>query len=114
VRVLNRALDDLERLLQPRQARYPIILDVGCGQGMSLLELPKRFGADKLIAVDVDAHSIDAAKEKAKHCEVPVQWHCANASVLRWPMPLLTWCFAISRSITWLIKNRCSGVFPRA
>jgi ubiquinone/menaquinone biosynthesis C-methylase UbiE len=82
VNVLNRALDDLERLLQPRQERYPVVLDVGCGHGQSLLELPKRFGAREVIAVDADMNAIGKAKETAKHCAVPVQWHCADASML--------------------------------
>lgn len=82
VSVLNRALDDLLKLLGPRPARFAVILDVGCGQGISLLELAKRFGPEKIIAVDPDAPSIEAAKKTTKDCAVPVQWHCVNAAAL--------------------------------
>ena len=82
VSVLNRAFDDLERMLKPRQASYPVVLDVGCGQGRSLLELAKRFGPEKIIAVDADAPSIEIAKKTTQACAVPVEWHCAKASAL--------------------------------
>jgi ubiquinone/menaquinone biosynthesis C-methylase UbiE len=85
VSVLNRALDDLLRLHRSRTPRYPVVLDIGCGQGTSLLELPKRFGAQRLIAVDADAPSIEKAKATAKNCAVPVEWHCANSAAL--PVP---------------------------
>ena len=81
VSVLNRALDDLLRLFKPRRS-YPVILDIGVGQGTSLLELPKRFGAEKMIAVDADAPSIEKAKIRAKNCAVPVEWHCTPAAAL--------------------------------
>lgn len=82
VSVLNRALDDLIRMLPPIQARFPVILDIGCGQGVSLLELAKRFGADNMIAVDPDEPSIEAAKQRTKDLAVPVRWICADASAL--------------------------------
>ena len=81
VSVLNRALDDLLRLFKPK-ARYPVVLDIGCGQGTSMLELPKRFGAEKMIGVDVHEPSIETAKKRAKDCAVPVELHCAGASTL--------------------------------
>jgi tRNA G46 methylase TrmB len=54
VHVLKRALNDLERMLRPRAARYPVILDIGCGHGKSLLELSSRFAPDRLITADAD------------------------------------------------------------
>ena len=85
VSVLNRALDDLLRMLPPIAARFPVILDVGCGQGVSLLELAKRFGPEKMIAVDPDAPSIEAARTRTKDCPVPIEWLCVDAAAL--PIP---------------------------
>jgi SAM-dependent methyltransferase len=44
--VLCRALDDLQRLMPAGVARYPRILDVGCGYGLSFAELARRFSPD--------------------------------------------------------------------
>jgi ubiquinone/menaquinone biosynthesis C-methylase UbiE len=52
--VLERALDDLERLIKNRRPSYPVILDVGCGRGRSFRLLHERFGAKRLIGVDID------------------------------------------------------------
>jgi len=43
LRVLCRALEDVQRLMPAGITRYPRILDVGCGYGHSFAELARRF-----------------------------------------------------------------------
>jgi ubiquinone/menaquinone biosynthesis C-methylase UbiE len=80
--VLNQALDDLEAILSPCAKAYPVILDLGSGQGKSLLELSKRFSPEKLIAVDVDPESQHRAANAIAQCSTPIEWHNANAHQL--------------------------------
>ncbi len=82
VHVLQRALNDLERLLQPRAASYPVILDVGCGQGKSLIELSRRFAPQQIIAVDADPDARQRAALSIAQCSVPVTFHHSNAAQL--------------------------------
>jgi SAM-dependent methyltransferase len=82
VHVLNRALNDLERMLRPRAARYPAILDVGSGHGLSLLELAKRFAPERLIVADPDPAGPQRAADAIARCPVAVEWHSANAADL--------------------------------
>jgi SAM-dependent methyltransferase len=82
VHVLKRALNDLERMLRPRAARYPVILDIGCGHGKSLLELSRRFAPERLITADADPSAPQRAAESIAHCPTPVEWHSANAAEL--------------------------------
>ncbi len=82
VHVLKRALNDLERLLQPRAERYPVILDIGSGYGKSLSELAARFAPERLITVDADPAARLRAAEAIARSRVPVEWHSANAADL--------------------------------
>jgi ubiquinone/menaquinone biosynthesis C-methylase UbiE len=82
VHVLRRALNDLERLLQPRATRYPVILDIGSGFGKSLRELATRFKPERLITVDADPAARERAAAAIARCRVPVEWHAANAADL--------------------------------
>lgn len=66
VHVLDRALDDLERLIPDRQISYPVVADVGCGFGRSLKKLDERFSPQRIIAIDIDPEMIElSAKENA-------------------------------------------------
>lgn len=74
VHVLDRALDDLTRLLPQRRADYPVVMDVGCGCGRSLQKLQARFKPQRLVGVDIDDRMLAAsahriAKEKV-HAEL--------------------------------------------
>src|ERR1700722_3573529 len=52
--VLERALNDLESLIENRRASYPVIVDVGCGYGRSFEMLHDRFRPRRMIRNDVD------------------------------------------------------------
>ncbi|MGH8616909.1 MAG: methyltransferase domain-containing protein [Burkholderiales bacterium] len=82
VHVLKRALNDLERMLQPRAPRYPDVLDIGSGHGASLLELAARFAPRRLISVDADPAARQRAAAAIARCAVPVECHAANAADL--------------------------------
>jgi SAM-dependent methyltransferase len=51
-RVLTVALDDLRRMMDRPDARYPVVLDVGCGHGRSIPLLMDAFRPGQLIGVD--------------------------------------------------------------
>lgn len=82
VHVLQRAMNDLESLLKPRQTNYPVILDVGCGSGKSLIELSCRFNPEQLIAVDADPRARERVANSMKQCAVAVEFHQSNAAML--------------------------------
>jgi len=53
-RVLDVAMDDLDRLIENRAASYPVIVDVGCGAGQSLRRLRERFAPELIVGIDID------------------------------------------------------------
>ena len=64
-RVVNVALDDLQRMMPP-DAVYPVVLDAGCGQGKALAALAARFKPRRIIGMDVDPEALDAARAEAR------------------------------------------------
>lgn len=71
-RVLDVALDDLDRLLANRADSYPVIVDVGCGAGQSFKRLQRRFAPDLLIGVDIDEDMLALAATEARAIDAPV------------------------------------------
>jgi len=57
VHVLERALQDLERLMPATAATgrrsFEVVADVGCGYGRSLPKLHQRFAPTRLIGMDI-------------------------------------------------------------
>jgi ubiquinone/menaquinone biosynthesis C-methylase UbiE len=82
VHVLERALNDLERLISPRAPSYPVILDVGCGWGRSFRLLQDRFSPRRMIGIDADSEMLAAAKAEADRHGLPVELHCADCARL--------------------------------
>lgn len=80
VRVLDRALNDLLKLLGNHRQRYASILDVGCGFGYSFEALSKRFHPDLIIGLDADPALVARAGKAAQNCTSKVQLHAANAA----------------------------------
>ena len=52
----------LGRLLPNGEITGASFLDIGCGSGLSMLAA-KRLGAKKIIGIDLDAHSVEAARQ---------------------------------------------------
>lgn len=73
VHVLERAIADLVRLIPQPQARYDVVVDVGCGSGYSLPKLAQRFAPRELVGVDIDPQMLDVARAEAQRAGVPVK-----------------------------------------
>jgi SAM-dependent methyltransferase len=71
--VVRIALDDLDRLLNPRRDRYPVILDVGCGRGSALPFLDARFHPDRIVGLDVDPVALERAAPAVRRCGCRVE-----------------------------------------
>lgn len=80
IRVLDRALNDLQRLIGERTGKYSKILDVGCGFGHSFEALAKRFNPELIVGLDADPALDQRASKAAQRCSSKVQLHAANAS----------------------------------
>lgn len=84
VHVLERALNDLQRLA-PDLPQDGVVLDLGVGQGHSLIELAKRFKPSHIHAIDPDPGIEARCAATRTACGVPVQLHQAHAE--RLPLP---------------------------
>ncbi len=47
--------------------RYPLCLEIGCGRGIGAEIIVAKFGAEKVIATDIDPEQIDRAKRHLKN-----------------------------------------------
>jgi SAM-dependent methyltransferase len=83
--VLTVALDDLERLIRERQATYPVILDVGCGQGNSFRLLHDKFSPQRLIGVDIDERSLRQSRAQVARDNLQVELLQNDAAALELP-----------------------------
>ena len=70
--VVSVALDDLERLIPARRASYPVVLDVGCGQGKAFRPLIEHFAPQRLIGVDAEEKCLARARVEAAREETLV------------------------------------------
>lgn len=82
VHVLMRAIDDLERLIEDRRASYPVAVDVGCGFGRSFRLLKERFGAQRLIGVDIETKALERSARQAERDGLTVELVHASSSDL--------------------------------
>src|SRR6202034_4015622 len=64
-RVLRVAIADPRRLMQHKEASYPVVLDVGCGHGRSLPLLMDAFRPECLIGVDRENRVLGNARPRA-------------------------------------------------
>lgn len=82
VRVIRVALNDLARLIPERKSAYPVVLDVGCGQGKSFRPLIEHFAPQRLIGVDADERALQRAQEEARKEAAPIELHLRDAAAL--------------------------------
>jgi len=83
--VLTRAVTDLDRLIEDRRAGYPVAVDVGCGFGRSFRLLKERFGAQRLIGIDIEAKALGRSARQAERDGLEVELVHASSSDL--PLP---------------------------
>lgn len=82
VHVLERALQDLVRLIPDRRASYPVVVDVGCGGGRSLKKLHARFAPNQLIGIDIDPGMLEVSAQAAARDAVPMTLIAGSSSRL--------------------------------
>jgi ubiquinone/menaquinone biosynthesis C-methylase UbiE len=85
IHVLERAINDLERLIKNRRPSYPVIVDIGCGWGRSFKLLKQRFAAQRLIGVDIDPMILEAAAREVERLDISVELACAPSWDLTLP-----------------------------
>ena len=83
--VLERALNDLQRLIPDRQPSYDVVLDVGCGWGRSFKLLHERFSPRRLVGIDTDPHMLDVSEAEVRGDNLPVDLILGSAA--RIPLP---------------------------
>jgi ubiquinone/menaquinone biosynthesis C-methylase UbiE len=82
--VLKVAIRDLVRLIDQPKSSYPVIVDVGCGQGRSFRLLRDTFHPELLIGLDVEAENLAIARQRVKDDGVEVKLlrnDCAEISL---------------------------------
>jgi ubiquinone/menaquinone biosynthesis C-methylase UbiE len=83
--VIRVALEDLEQLIPQRKPAYPVVLDVGCGQGKSFRPLIEHFAPQRLIGVDADARGLERARKEARNERTPIDLHLGDVAALGLP-----------------------------
>ncbi|HQQ63806.1 MAG TPA: methyltransferase domain-containing protein [Pseudomonadales bacterium] len=84
VHVLQRALNDLQRLM-PARAPCDTVLDVGSGFGFSLVQLAQRFSPARIIALDADPEMPQQIQPELARCAAPVELLVGDAAAI--PLP---------------------------
>ncbi len=85
VHVLEVALRDLERMIPARRARYPVVIDVGCGWGRSLQKLHERFAPERLIGFDIAPKMVEEAQWEIARVGLKAEVLKADSAAL--PLP---------------------------
>src|SRR5579864_1193613 len=66
--VLRVAINDLKRLIDAPLPVAPVIVDVGCGQGISFRLLAEAFKPERIVGIDFHRPSLQAAASAAHAC----------------------------------------------
>jgi ubiquinone/menaquinone biosynthesis C-methylase UbiE len=64
--VLRVAINDLKRLIDASLPNAPVIVDAGCGQGISFKLLARAFAPSRIVGVDCHLPSLALARQAAK------------------------------------------------
>lgn len=74
------AVQSLQSLFPDDELRGATFLDIGCGSGLSLLAA-FRLGARKVVGLDIDENSVEAARKLLKQFVPNDAWHVYRASI---------------------------------
>lgn len=85
VHVLQRALNDLQRLQGDLTAPIESVLDIGFGHGKALLELAERFRPGRLVGVDADPAAKPRAQATLRAAGLTAELITANAAMTGLP-----------------------------
>ena len=83
--VLERALNDLQRLIPNPCPSYPVVLDIGCGWGRSFSLLQARFSPHRMIGLDIDPEMLAVSEQEVRDNHLTVEFMQGSAS--RIPLP---------------------------
>jgi ubiquinone/menaquinone biosynthesis C-methylase UbiE len=72
--VLRVALLDLQRLIDDRTRRFPVVVDVGCGTGRSFRLLKILLRATRIIGIDLEDENLALARKRAEGDGVVVEF----------------------------------------
>ena len=78
---IKAAEQDILNWLGPDAAAGKSIVDVGCGSGIHSLCF-YRLGAQRLVSLDVDPHSVECAQRFKREAGEPANWQVLHASIL--------------------------------
>jgi len=70
------------RLIPEPKNAYPVVLDVGCGQGKSFRPLVEHFAPQRLIGVDADERALECARREAGTEATPIELRLGDAAAL--------------------------------
>jgi SAM-dependent methyltransferase len=70
--VVEYALCEFERMLGDRPHGFATVLDAGCGAGQAFDGIARRFGPQRIVAIDIDPLMIPHAEASAARCACPV------------------------------------------
>lgn len=79
-RQVDEAVRSLQRLFPDGELRGRQFLDIGCGSGLSMLAA-LRLGAARVIGIDIDPSSVQAAKALLSRCAKASRWDVQAATV---------------------------------
>jgi len=80
VHVLERALEDLQRITPGPRRSHAVVADVGCGYGRSLGKLHQRFAPQRLIGMDIDPEMLQASAAEAAALGIEAEFICCSSS----------------------------------
>jgi ubiquinone/menaquinone biosynthesis C-methylase UbiE len=83
--VLRVAIDDLKRLIDAPLPHAPVIVDVGCGQGISFKLLAQAFAPSRIIGIDCHAPSLALAGRAAQRVRADID--VMNGDCAAIPLP---------------------------
>ncbi|WP_425470743.1 class I SAM-dependent methyltransferase [Trinickia fusca] len=83
--VLRVAIDDLKRLIDGPLPDAPVIVDVGCGQGISFKLLAQAFAPQRIVGIDYHEPSLALARDAAQQVGTEIELLHGDCAAL--PLP---------------------------
>jgi len=83
--VLRVALRDLDRLMPSPRPTHPVVLDAGCGQGLSFRPLIDHLAPQRLIGIDVEEKCLVHARAHAARENTPIDVRSGDIAALDLP-----------------------------
>ena len=83
--VLRVAIDDLKRLVDAPLPPAPVIVDVGCGQGISFKLLAQAFAPSRIVGIDCHRPSLELAEQAGRRLRVDIEVTQGDCAAL--PLP---------------------------